>query len=143
MRMSEAAAPEDRATIQLRTLFSPRLSNMLGREGIFTIGDLVTYTHHDLSCLPAFGVGTLATIDAALAEHGLRLDRHEPHQPTLLEEFDMVLEQRDQLLALIERVTDSVSTVEGLRDIDTTLGGMDTKPSVRQASTTRHRNNRR
>lgn len=48
----------------------------------------MTYTHHDLSCLPAFGVGTIATIDAALAEHGLRLDRQEPHQPTLLEEFD-------------------------------------------------------
>lgn len=101
------------------------------------------FTHHDLSCLPAFGVGTLAAIDAALAEHGLRLDKHEPHQPTLLEEFATVLEQRDQLLALIERITDTVSTVEGLSDIDTTLGGMDTKPTVRQASTTYNRDNRR
>ncbi|WKG13597.1 DNA-directed RNA polymerase subunit alpha C-terminal domain-containing protein (plasmid) [Nocardia sp. PE-7] len=141
--MSEATAPKELATIQLRTMFSPRLSNMLGREGIFTLSDLMTYTHHDLDLLPSFGVGTLATIDAALAEHGLRLDRHEPHQPTLLEEFATVLEQRDQLLALIERITDAVGTVEGLHDIDTTLGGMDTKPTVRQASTTYHRNNRR
>ncbi|MFD4444373.1 DNA-directed RNA polymerase subunit alpha C-terminal domain-containing protein [Nocardia sp. NPDC058519] len=141
--MSEATAPKDLATVQLGTMFSPRVANMLGREGIFTLGDLVTYTHHDLDCLPAFGVGTMATIDAALAERGLRLDRHEPHQPTLLEEFRTVLEQRDQLLALIGRITDAVSTAEGLRDIDTTLGGMDTKPTVRQASTTRHRNNRR
>ncbi|MFI1241078.1 DNA-directed RNA polymerase subunit alpha C-terminal domain-containing protein [Nocardia salmonicida] len=135
--MSEATAPKDPATIQLGTMFSPRVANMLGREGIFTLGDLVTYTHHDLTRLPAFGVGTLATIDAALAERGLRLDRHEPHQPTLLEEFATVLEQRDQLLALIERITDAVGTVEGLRDIDTTLGGMDTKPTVRQAATRR------
>ncbi|MFD3427670.1 DNA-directed RNA polymerase subunit alpha C-terminal domain-containing protein [Nocardia fluminea] len=141
--MSEATAPNDLLTIKLKTMFNPRVANMLGREGIFTLGDLVTYTHHDLTRLPAFGVGTVATIDAALAEHGLRLDRHEPHQPTLLEEFATVLKQRDQLLALIERITDTVSTDEGLRDIDTTLGGMDTKPTVRQASTTRHRNNRR
>ncbi|WP_067460274.1 DNA-directed RNA polymerase subunit alpha C-terminal domain-containing protein [Nocardia alba] len=140
--MSEATAPQDLATIQLKTMFTPRLSNMLARQGIRTLADLMTYTHHDLDSLPAFGVGTLATIDAALAERGLRLERHDPHQPTLLEEFDTVLEQRDQLLALIERITDSVSTVEGLRDIDTTLGGMDTKPTVRQAATTRHRDNR-
>ncbi|MFE3322878.1 DNA-directed RNA polymerase subunit alpha C-terminal domain-containing protein [Nocardia sp. NPDC059195] len=141
--MSEATAPKDSATVQLRTMFSPRVANMLGRQGIFTLGDLVTYAHHDLSRLPAFGGGTMATIDAALAERGLRLDRHDPHQPTLLEEFATVLEQRDQLLALIERITDAVSTIEGLRDIDTTLGGMDTKPTVRQAATTRHRDNRR
>ncbi|WP_165610285.1 hypothetical protein [Nocardia salmonicida] len=54
-----------------------------------------------------------------------------------------MLEQRDQLLALIKRIADSVSTVEGLCDIDTTLGDMDTKPTVRQAATTYHRNNRR
>ncbi|WP_101468918.1 DNA-directed RNA polymerase subunit alpha C-terminal domain-containing protein [Nocardia fluminea] len=140
--MSEAAAPKDLATIKLGTMFSPRVSNVLGREGICTIGDLMTYTHLDLNCLPAFGVGTMASIDSALAEHGLRLDRREPDQPTLLEEFRTVLEQRDQPLALIERITDTVSTAEGLRDIDTAVGGMDTKPTVRQAAT-RRRNDRR
>ncbi|MFI6573950.1 DNA-directed RNA polymerase subunit alpha C-terminal domain-containing protein [Nocardia fluminea] len=140
--MSEATAPKDLSTIQLGTMFTPRVANMLGREGIRTLGDLMTCTHHDLDRLPAFGVGTMATIDAVLAERGLRLDRRDPHQPTLLEEFDTVLDQRDQLLALIERITDSVSTVEGLRDIDTTLGGMDTKPTMRQAAT-RRRNDRR
>ncbi|MFD4358086.1 hypothetical protein ACFWPX_36475 [Nocardia sp. NPDC058518] len=140
--MSEAPAAKDLATIPLGTMFSPRVANMLGRQGIRTLADLMTYTYYDLSCLPAFGGGTMATIDAALAERGLRLDRHDPHQPTLLEEFATVLEQRDQLLALIERITDSVSTVEGLRDIDTTLGGMDTKPTVRQAAITHRRDDR-
>ncbi|MGC4989899.1 DNA-directed RNA polymerase subunit alpha C-terminal domain-containing protein [Nocardia salmonicida] len=139
--MSEATTPKDLATIQLGAMFSPRVANMLGREGIHTLADLMTYTEHDLTRLPSFGVGTMATIDAALTAHGLRMDRHDPDQPTLLEEFRTVLDQRDQLLALIERITDSVSTAEGLRDIDMTLAGIDTTPTVRQAAA-RRRNDR-
>lgn len=138
--MSETAAAKDSGTTQLRTMLSPRVSNMLGREGIFTLADLMNYTRHDLDCLPSFGVQTMATIDAALATHGLRLDGHDPDHPTLIEEFRTVLDQRNQLMALIERITDAVSTSEGLRDIATTMGSMELTPTMRQTAATRSRN---
>ncbi len=141
--MSEATAPKDLAAIQLRTMFSPRLSNMLGREGDLhpcRFGDLhpprpelssSLRRRHDRHDRRSVGRARPAPGQArASPAHPARRVRH-------------VLEQRDQLLALIKRIADSVSTVEGLCDIDTTLGDMDTKPTVRQAATTYHRNNRR
>ncbi|MFE7802527.1 DNA-directed RNA polymerase subunit alpha C-terminal domain-containing protein [Nocardia sp. NPDC057440] len=138
--MSETSAPRDPATTRLRTMLSPRVANMLGREGIDTLADLMDYTRSDLEGLRSFGTLTMAEIDDALAARGLCLAGRDPERgSTLAEEFRMVLDQRNQLLALIERITDAVGTSEVLRDITTTLDGMDLTPTMRQTAATHHR----
>ncbi|MEV6430386.1 hypothetical protein [Nocardia sp. NPDC051463] len=47
-----------------------------------------------------------------------------------------MLDQRNLLLALIERITAAVGTSEGLRDITMTLDGMDLTPTRRQIAAT-------
>lgn len=140
--MSEPVAAKDLEPVRLHTMLSPRTANLLGRQGIDALADLMNYTRADLQSLPSFGAGTIAEIDAALAAHGLRLDGREPDQPTLVEEFATVLEQRDQLLALIGRITDAVSTAVALQDIDATIGGMDLAPTMRQIAATHRRDDR-
>lgn len=66
----------------------------------------------DLQRIPSFGTLTIAEIEDALATHGLHMAAgDDPDRgPTLAEEFRTVLEQRDQLLALIGRITNTVGT---------------------------------
>ncbi|WP_328410992.1 DNA-directed RNA polymerase subunit alpha C-terminal domain-containing protein [Nocardia sp. NBC_00403] len=137
--MSETTAPQDPATTRLCTMLSPRVAHMLGREGIDTLADLMDYTRSDLEALRSFGTLTMAEIDDALAARGLCLAGRDPDRgSTLAEEFRTVLDQRNQLLALIERIADAVGTSEGLRDITTTMDGMDLTPTMRQIAATHH-----
>ncbi|WP_406230524.1 hypothetical protein [Nocardia sp. NBC_01009] len=97
------------------------------------------YTPPDLEGLRSFGTLTMAEIDDALAARGLCLAGRDPDRgSTLAEEFRTVLDQRNQLLALVERITDAVGTSEGLRDVTTTMDGMDLTPTTRQIAATHH-----
>ncbi|MFI8977444.1 DNA-directed RNA polymerase subunit alpha C-terminal domain-containing protein [Nocardia asteroides] len=138
--MSEVTAPTDPGT-RLDTMLSGRVANVLGRAGITVLADLLEYSRWDLQRLPRFGQLTLAEIEEALADRGLRLaDHDDPDQePTLAEEFSRVLDQRDQLLALIERITDAVGAPEARLDIAATVGGLNLASTRRQSAHTNRR----
>ncbi|MEV0081166.1 DNA-directed RNA polymerase subunit alpha C-terminal domain-containing protein [Nocardia neocaledoniensis] len=128
---------EDLTGTRLHTMLSGRVANMLGREGIHTLADLLDYTRSDLQRIRSFGLLTLAEIDDALSARGLRLPGKDPDLgPTLVEEFHMVLDQRDQLLALINRISTEISAPDARHDIVTTLKAMNLTPTVRQTART-------
>lgn len=139
--MSEVTVPTDPST-RLETMLSGRVANVLARAGITMVADLLEYSQWDLRRLPGFGSLTLAEIEDALTARGLSLAGHDdPDQgPTLAEEFYTVLDQRDQLLALIERIADAVGTPEARLDVAATVTGLNVASTRRQ---TAHLNRRR
>ncbi len=140
-RMSDVTVPTDPST-RLDTMLSGRVANVLARSGITVVADLLEYSQWDLRRLPGFGQLTLAEIEDALTARGLRLAGHDvpDQEPTLAEEFYTVLDQRDQLLALIGRITDAVSTPQARQDIAATVTGLNVTSTRRQ---TAHRDRRR
>ncbi|UGT58752.1 DNA-directed RNA polymerase subunit alpha C-terminal domain-containing protein [Nocardia asteroides] len=141
--MSESSAPMNLATTWLDMMLSGRVANMLARAGIATLADLLHYTRRDLESLASFGPLTIAEIETALAERDLHLARPASDlEPTLAEEFDVVLDQRDQLVGLIERIGAAVDLAAARREIATTMAGIDLTPTTRQAAIARRRRER-
>ncbi|MBW0273076.1 hypothetical protein ATM97_23615 [Nocardia sp. MH4] len=138
--MSESSTRTNLAATRLDMMLSGRVANMLARAGIATLADLLHYTRRDLESLVSFGPLTSAEIEAALAERDLHLAGPAPDlEPTLAEEFDVVLAQRDQLVGLIERIGTAVDLAAAHREIATTMAGIDLTPTTRQAAIARHR----
>ncbi|MGQ4601274.1 hypothetical protein [Nocardia sp. R6R-6] len=101
---------------------SGRVSNLLARNGITTLADLLLCRRIDLAAFPLVGAGTLGEIAAALSDRGLALlpDHGSEFRPSLHDQLRVALEHRVVLIALIARIR-AADTPEIRDDIDTTL----------------------